>query len=326
MQSLRLAIVLLAACCGCNAALAQAADAYPSRTITMVVPVAPGTGADIIARTVAQKLSERLKQPVVVENKVGASGVIGADAVAKAQPNGYTLMLMLNNFTMVPSIYKSLPYDPVADFASISRIVTSGYAFVVNPSAVPAKDLAEFLAQMKANPGKFSYATPGNGTAHHLAMELFKQQLGLDILHVPHKGFGDAINSVMGGHVQMMFAPTSAVLSQANSGKLRMLAVTGTQRSSIAPGIPTYRELGYDFMDDVDGWYALVAPAKTPAPIIAKLHQELKSIMALPEIKDGLAKQGLTAMSSTPQELDATIRSDLQRWAQLIKQAKIAAD
>ncbi len=306
---------------------AQAQDAaYPTRPIAMIVTVAPGTGADIIGRAVSSRLAERLKQPVVVENKVGASGVIGADAVAKAQPNGYTLMLMLNSFTMVPSLYKNMPYDSINDFAPVSRIVTSSFAFVSNPASMPAKDLPEFVALVKANPGKYNYASPGNATAHHLAMELFKQQVGLDMVHVPHKSFAEAMGNLMGGHVQVMFAPTPSVLSQAKAGKLHILAMTGPQRSPIAPDAPTFREMGYAFMDDVDGWYAVAAPAKTPPAVVARLNRELRSIMALPDLREEFAKQGLVAISSTPEELAAVIKADLQRWNKVIREAKISAD
>jgi tripartite-type tricarboxylate transporter receptor subunit TctC len=303
-----------------------APDAWPSRPISLVVTVAPGTVADIVARTIAPKLSERLKQPVVVENKVGASGVIGADAVAKAAPNGYTLMLMVNSLTMVPSLYKSMPYDTVADFAPVSRIATSGFSFVVNLSVMPVRDLNEFLAMVRANPGKFAYASPGKGTAHHLAMELIKQRLNLDLLHVPHKDMGSALGSVMGGHVAMMFAPTASVLPQTKTGALRILAVTGSKRSPIAPNVPTYTELGYKFLDDVDGYWGIMAPAKTPPAILSRLHGELVGIMTLPDVKEKLVTQDVIAVSSTPEEFGNQVKSDLQRWAKLISDAKITTD
>ena len=324
---MRNVFVLMAALFFAGHVSAQSApDAWPNRPISLVVTVAPGTVADIVARTIAPKLSERLKQPVVVENKVGASGVIGADAVAKSAPNGYTLMLMVNSLTMVPSLYKSMPYDTVADFAPVSRIATSGVSFVVNLSAMPVRDLNEFLVMVRANPGKFAYASPGKGTAHHLAMELIKQRLNLDLLHVPHKDMGSALGSVMGGHVAMMFAPTGSVLPQTKTGALRILAVTGSKRSPIAPNVPTYTELGHKFLDDVDGYWGIMAPAKTPQAILSRLHGELVGIMALPDVKEKLVTQDVIAVSSTPEEFGNQVKSDLQRWAKLISDAKITTD
>jgi tripartite-type tricarboxylate transporter receptor subunit TctC len=307
-------------------AMAQGGEAWPNRPINLIVTVAPGTVADIVARTIAPKLSDRLKQSVVVENKVGASGMIGADLVAKSAPNGNTLLLMVNSFTMLPSLYKKVPYDTIGDFAAISKVATSGYAFVVNASALPAKDLNDFLSLMKANPGKFTYATPGKGTAHHLAMELFKQRMGLDMLHVPHGNSGSALTNLSGGHVHMMFAPTAGVLPQARAGTLRILALTGSQRSPIAPTVPTYSELGLNFMDDVDGYWGVMAPAKTPADILARLNRELVAIMAMADVKQKLAMQDVVAVSSTSEELAAQIKSDLQRWAKVVSDARITTD
>ncbi|MFM9966819.1 MAG: tripartite tricarboxylate transporter substrate binding protein [Burkholderiales bacterium] len=327
MISIRYAMgVLLGTVMSCNVLAQGAPDVWPSRQISLVVTVAPGTVADLVGRTIAPKLAERLKQPVVVENKVGASGVIGADAVAKSAPNGYTLMLMVNSLTMVPSLYKNIPYDTLGDFAPISRVATSGYSFVVNLSAMPVKDLNEFIALVKANPGKYSYSSPGKGTAHHLAMELIKQNVGLDLLHVPHKDMGSALGSVLGAHVPMMFAPTASVLPQAKAGSLRILAVTGSKRSPIAPNVPTYSELGYKFLEDVDGYWGVMAPAKTSPAIITRLNRELLGIMALQDVKEKLATQDVTAVSSTPEELGAQMKADVQRWAKLISDAKITTD
>lgn len=306
-------------------AAAQSAESYPSRPVTLVVTVAAGSVADLLARVIAPKLSERLKQPVVVENKVGASGVIGNDFVAKAAPNGYTLMLLVNSFTMVPSLYRNLPYDPIADFAAISKVATSGYSFVVNPRVFPAKDMNEALALIKSNPDKYTYGSPGKGTAHHLAMELFKQQLGLDILHVPHKDLSGALTSLIGGHVDMMFAPTGSVLPPARTGSLRILAVTGANRSPIAPDVPTYRELGMTFLDDVDGYWGLMAPAKTPQDVLARLNREIVAVLATPDIREKLASQDVITTSSTPGELAEQIKFDLRRWAKLISDAKITS-
>ncbi len=322
MGIIRSCMVLLAMFLGLNAA---AQEVYPNRPITIIVNVAPGTGADIMARLIAPKLSDRLRQPVIVENRVGASGVIGTEAVAQAAPNGYTLMLMINSFTIVPWLYKNLPYDSIADITPISKIASTGYAFVVNPDSMAARDFNEFLATAKASPGKLSYASPGKGTVPHLLMELFKQRMGLDILHVPHKDAGAANASVIGGHVNMEIAVTAAILPAARSGKVKMLAMTGPKRSPFAADIPTFQELGITFMD-ADGWYALAAPGKTPPAVVAMLYREMKDIMALPDIGEQLAKQGMVPMASTPEEIAAQIKSDIQQWGKIVSDAGIAAD
>ncbi len=306
-------------------ALSQSPEPYPGRSVNLVVTVATGTVADIIARLIGPKLSERLKQPVVIENKVGASGVIGNDFVAKSAPNGYTLMLFVNSFVIIPSLYKNLPYDPIADFAAISRVAKSGYSFVINPRVFPAKDMNEVNALVRSSPGKYTYGSPGKGTFHNLAMELTKQQLDLDILHVPHKDLTGALTSLMGGHVHMMFAPTGSVLPPARNGALKILAVTGATRSTIAPDVPTYHELGMAFMDNVDGYWAIMAPARTPQEIITRLNRDVVAVMAMPEVREKLASQDIIATSSTPGELADQVKSDIRRWAKVIADAGIAS-
>lgn len=320
-QFLIMAAFLWAGCCA-----AQNADIWPSRPVSLIVTVAPGTVADILARTLGPKLSERLKQPVVVENRLGASGMIGNDFVAKSAPNGYTLLLMVNSFTMIPSLYRKVPYDTVNDFSAVSKIATSGYAFVVNTAVFPAKDLNEFFSLVRASPGKYTYATPGKGTGHHLAMELLKQRQGIDMLHVPHANMGSALNNLTGGHAHTMFAPTASVLPQAKAGLLKILAVTGAQRSPLAPLVPTYSEFGLSFMDDVDGYWGLMAPAKTPNEIISRLNKEVLAIAATPDFKQRLTAQDVVVVTSTPEELASTVRADVARWAKVVAEAKITAD
>ena len=308
------------------AALAQTAASYPSRPITLIVPYTPGSGIDILARAIAPKLNQKWGQPVVVDNKPGASGIIGADAVAKAAPNGYTLMVTVNSFTMTPPLYRNMPYDPVADFAPIAKIALASYAFAVNPAVLLVQDFSEFVAAVKAKPGALNYGSPGNGTPHHLAMELMKLRLGLQIVHVPYKGLSGAMTDLLGGQVQMMFAPVHALLPNQKAGKLRFLAVTGSKRSPFAPDAPTFRERGFDFMDDVDAWYAVMGPARLPRDIVAKLNAELGTIMAMPDVREHLMNQGLIPVTSTPEELLALIKADLPRWAKVVAEAKIAAD
>jgi tripartite-type tricarboxylate transporter receptor subunit TctC len=307
------------------AALGQTAAPYPNRPITLVVPFSPGTGIDIVARAIGPKLNQKWGQPVVVENRPGASGNIGADIVAKSAPNGYTLMVTVNTITITPSLYRSMPYDVLTDFAPISKTAVASYAFSVHP-VVPAKNFGEFVKLVKARPGELLYSSPGNGTPHHLAMELMKLRLGLKITHIPYKGLAEALRDLVGGHVQMIFMPVHTTLPQSRAGKIRILAVTGPKRTELAPESPTFREQGVDFMDDVDAWYAVMGPARLPADIIARLNQEIKLILTMPDVRDYLLKQGLVPVTSTPEELYALMKADFARWAKVVADAGIKAD
>ena len=319
------AVVALTALLAAGGAAAQTAATYPSRAVTLVVPFSPGTGIDIIARAIQPKLAQRWSQPVIVDNRPGASGNIGAEIVAKAPPNGYTLMVTVNTLTITPSFYRNIPYDVAADFAPISKVALASYAFSVHP-VVPARTFPEFVKLAKAKPGEMHYSSPGNGTPHHLAMELMKLRLGLAIVHVPYKGLAEALRDLIGGHVQMMFMPLHTTLPQARAGKIRMLAVTGPNRNELAPDAPTFREQGVGFMDDVDIWFAVVGPARLPADIVAKLNQDLKTVLALPDVRAHLVQQGLIPVTSTPEEMHALIKSDLARWAKVVAEAGIKAD
>ena len=300
--------------------------AFPSRTVTLVVPFSAGTGIDILARAIGPKLSERWKQPVVVENKPGASGNIGTDFVAKAPPDGHTLMVTVNTYTITPALFKGLPYDPVSDLAPLSKIAVATYAFVVNPNTFPASSMAEAIAAIRANPGKYYFASPGNGTPHHVGMELIKLRLGLQVTHVPYKGFAGAITDLIGGQVQMMFTLVHSSLPHVRSGRLKVLAVTGAQRSPQFPEAPTFREQGIDFMDDVDAWYAVMAPGKTPRELVARLNADVNAVMNLSDVRENLTRQGLIPTTSTPQELTDLIKSDLVRWNKVVTDAKITID
>lgn len=299
---------------------------FPSRPVTLVVPFTTGTGIDILARAIGPKLSERWKQPVVVENKPGASGNIGTDLVAKAAPDGHTLMVTVNTYTITPSLFKNVPYDPVADLAPVSKIALATYTFAVNPAVFPATNLQEAIALIRANPGKYNFASPGNGTPHHVGMELIKLRLGLNATHIPYKGFAGAMTDLVGGQVHMMFTLIHSSLPHVRSGRIRALAVTGAQRSPQYPEAPTFREQGIDFMDDVDAWYAVMAPGKTPAELISKLNSDVNTVMSMPEVRDHLVKQGMIPVTSTPGELAALIKADLARWAKVITDAKITVD
>jgi tripartite-type tricarboxylate transporter receptor subunit TctC len=302
------------------------AQGFPSRPVTLVVPFTTGTGIDILARVIGPRLSERWKQPVIVENKPGASGNIGTDFVAKAAPDGHTLMVTVNTYTITPALFKNLPYDPATDLAPISKIAVATYTFAVNPKVFPAKNMQEAIALIRANPGKYYFASPGNGTPHHVGMELIKQRLGLDVVHVPYKGFAGAMTDLIGGQVQMMFTLIHSSIPYVRAGQIRALAVTGAKRSPQFPEAPTFREQGIDFMDDVDAWYAVMAPGKTASELVARLNADVNAVMAMPEVRDNLVKQGLIPATSTPQELAALIKSDLARWAKVVADAKITLD
>jgi tripartite-type tricarboxylate transporter receptor subunit TctC len=316
-------IAMIVALAPCAAALAQP---FPNRPVTLIAPFSPGTGIDILARSLAPRLSQKWGQPVVVENKPGASGNIGTEFVAKSAPNGYTLMVTVNTLTITPSLYKNMPYDVANDLAPVSKIAVATYCFAVNPTVFPVNTMAEAIAVIRAKPGQFHFASPGNGTPHHVGMELLKLRLGLNAVHVPYKGFAGAITDLVGGQVQMMFTLVHSSLPHVRAGRIRILAVTGAERSPQFPAAPTFREQGIDFMDDVDAWYAVLAPAKTPPELIAKLNADVNAVMRLPDVREQLIGQGLIPVTSTPAELAALIKSDLARWSKVVADAKISAD
>jgi tripartite-type tricarboxylate transporter receptor subunit TctC len=298
---------------------------YPARPIRLVVPYTPGTGIDIIARTVGPRLTERWGQPVVVENRPGASGNIGADIVAKAQPDGYTLMVTVNTFTITPALYAKLPYDPIKDFAAVGRVATGNIALVVNPAVLPVRTLDEFTAQVRARPGKVSYASPGNGTPQHLAVELLKQRLGVDLLHVPHKGAAGALTDLLGGQVHVMVLPVHTALPHARAGKLNVIAVSGEGRSVLAPDSPSFAELGLKNLD-IDLYFWIAAPAGAPGPVIGKWNRETAAVLGLADVRESLLKQGLVPAPGSPGDIAARIKADVERWKKFVSEAKITAD
>ncbi|SNT12894.1 Tripartite-type tricarboxylate transporter, receptor component TctC [Noviherbaspirillum humi] len=305
-----------------GAALAQ--GSYPAKPITIIVPFTPGTGIDVLARAIGPKLSQRLGQPVIVDNRPGASGNIGSGFVANAAPDGYTLLMTVNTLVMNATLYKSVPYDPVKSFVPIAPTAVGALTFAVNPD-FPAKTLKEAIKQIKDHPGKFSYSSPGNGTPQHLAMELFKLNTGTDLLHVPYKGSAGAITDLIGGQVQAMILPVHSALTHAKSGKLRMLAVAQDKRVPSAPDVPTFAEQGVQ-NSNVDLWYGLMAPAGTPADIVNRLNGEINQILAMPEMRETLDKQGMVPTPGKPEVLGNLVKQDYVRWADVIKRAKITAD
>lgn len=316
-------VAALVALMGCAAVCAQ--DPYPSRPIRLLVPFSAGGGIDILGRTLAQQLGETLKVPVVVENKPGASGNIGTEAVAKAPADGYTVLVTVNTIVMVPSMGKAVPYDPVKSFAPVAPLALGVLSLVTHPSA-SGTSVRDFIDYAKSNPGRMSYASPGSGTPHHLAMELFKQRAGIDLLHVPYKGSAGFFTDVVGGQVQAAFMPIHQALPMVQSGKLRMLAAGGTKRSAVTPGVASLAEAAGISDIDVDMWYALYLPAGTPRDVVARLNREVNAVLKLPAVASTLSQQGLTPTGGTPEELAALTANDLARWAKVIRDGRIGGD
>ncbi len=303
---------------------ASAQDRYPSGIVQIVVPYTPGTGADILSRALGPRLAERWKAAVVTENRAGASGNIGAEFVAKASPDGYTLLCTATAFGTNPALNRRLPFDPVASFAPVIQIATSAMAVVVSPQ-LNANSVREFIDTARAQPGKLHYSSPGNGTPQHLAMELLKLDTRIELVHVPYKGSGGALADLVGGHVQAMITALQTVGPYIHGGKLRMLAVLGGERSAAFPDVPTIREVGYPDLE-VETWYGLLAPAGTPPAVIARINTDLNSILRQPELRELLAKQGLSAAGGTPDRMAQTLKSELARWTRVVDAAHIRAD
>jgi len=314
----RIALLLLVAATG-----AWGQDNYPSRPIHFVVPYTPGTGADILGRVLGPKLGERLKSAVVVDNKPGATGNIGADFVAKAAPDGYTLLLTATSFTTNPAL-KPAPFDPVKDFAPVSLLATGALGIYINPQ-VPAKSMREFIDLVKAQPGKLYYSSPGNGGPQHLAMELLKLDTGIDIVHVPYKGAGGAIADLVGGHVQAMVSALQTVAPHVQSGRLRMLAVMSAKRAEAFPEVPTLKEQGLPDLE-VETWYAMFAPVGTPAQIVGHLNREMNEFLKEADVREVLDKQGLNPAGGTSEALGERVKRELVRWTRVVKAAHIKAD
>ena len=321
MNGLRAIIAVLAAVAAGHS-LAQ--QAYPSRTISIIAPFSPGTGIDILARTFGQRLSERWSVPVVVENKPGASGNIGTELAARAAGDGYTLMMTATTFALNPALSKKARYDPLKSFAPVSLVATGVLWFAISANT-KADSMSEFVAMAKANPGKLNYASSGNGTPQHLTMELFKLTAGVDITHVPYKGAAEATKDLAGGYVDAMILPVHTIAALVHAKKVRLLAVLSDERSAVFPAVPTFREAGYPRVES-SVWYGLMAPAATPPEIVRKLNGEINAILALPEVRDILEKQGLVPAGGEPERLSNLVKTELERWTRVIAEAKIRAD
>lgn len=301
------------------------AQSYPSKPLRILIAQAPGSATDVISRVVANRLSEALGQPIVIEAKPGAGGALGTEAAARAAPDGYTLF-MGNNSThgSNPALYAKLPYDAVNDFAPISMVASVPYVLVVNP-IMPVNTVEQLIAMAKSQPGKINYASAGNGSTHHFCGELLKSMAGIDLVHVPYKGSPPGVAAVVAGEVGLMFANLTDIGGQLKAGRLKPLAVTSTSRASQLAEVPTLSEAGLPGFE-ILSWFALLAPAGTPAPIISRLNAETVKVLARDDIKSTLGAQGLTVASSTPEALAAHIKSEIAKFTRIAKAAGVKAE
>jgi len=299
-------------------------QAYPSHPVRVIVPYGVGGPADIYGRFLAQKLQEAMKQPFVVEDHPGGGAIVGTDIVAKAAPDGYTLLMMSNTHTVNETLISKKPYDLMRDLAPITGVNSSDLIMVINPS-VPAKNLKEFIALAKSKPGALNYASSGPGTPYHMAGELFKAMAGVDIVHIPHKGSDQARTAVLGGQVQMMFDAITTMAGQVHAGKVRALGTTGTKRSSIMPDVPTVSEAGVPGYEATI-WLGVMAPAKTPRPILEQLNATINKIINEPEVKEAWAKQGAQPMGMSIDQFDKFMRADIVKWAKVVKVSGATVD
>jgi tripartite-type tricarboxylate transporter receptor subunit TctC len=298
---------------------------WPTRPIRLVLPFPPGGGTDTLARIMSPKLSALLGQPIVVDNRAGAAGNIATDIVAKADPDGYTVLMGFNTaLTMNPSLYKKLPFDVQKDFKPVTLLATAEYVLVVN-SSLPVHSVKELVALAKAKPGQLNFASSGTGSPLHMAGELFKARTGADITHIPYKGGGPATIGLLSGQAQLMFGSVSAVMPHVKKGKLRALAVTGLKRSEVVPDLPTLDELGLKGFN-VTSWYGLLVPTGTPDVIVAKLAAAAQKVVQMPEVRSAMEKQGLELSIDTPQEFASLIKTETADWAELIKKNHLHVD
>ena len=313
-QWLAIAMLLLAS----QWAAPVAAQQYPSRPIRLIVPYAPGGGNDTLSRAIGQKLTQSVGQPLVVDNRPGSGGVIGADIVAKAAPDGYTLLMASSELAVSVSLIATLPYDPLRDFAPVARVGETSYLLVVHPS-LSSKSVAELIALAKARPGQLNYASAGVGSPLHLAAELFKWMTGTNLVQVTYKGGAPAVTATLAGETQVVFGSVTTTLQLVKAGRLRALAVTSAKRSPLVPDLPTVAEAGVPGFELVN-WYGVLAPARTPKSIISKINREIAQIMAMPDIRERvLQNQGIEPIVSTADEFAALLKNEVAKWRKLTK-------
>jgi tripartite-type tricarboxylate transporter receptor subunit TctC len=322
MKSL-VAIALAAA--GLCASAPSFAQTYPDRPIRLIVPQPPGGGFDTVARILADRLGPQLGQTVVVENRTGAGTLVGTEAAAKSPPDGYTLLLgALSNIALNPGLYPKLPYDPLKDFTPIGLAVTWSYTLVARKD-LPYKDFRELIAFAKANPEKITYASAGKGSGQHIAMAVTEKLAGVKLTHVPYRGAQPAYQDILGGRVDLFFDISSTARAQVEGGTVRALAVSSKERQSFHPDVPSVFETGVAPLD-MESWFGLFAPAQTPAPILARLRKELDGVLARPDVSELFAKTGGRVLRLSPEETEKLVRSDVERWTKLIRDAEVTAD
>jgi tripartite-type tricarboxylate transporter receptor subunit TctC len=304
---------------------ANTAFAWPTKAVTFVVPYPPGGGTDVIARIVQEPLSKQLGHPVVIENRGGAGGSIGTAAAAKAQPDGHTLLFTLSSHSINPAIYKNLPFDTERDFRPISTICSLPQLFAVHPGT-PYQSFKDLVAYAKGHPGKLDFASVGVGSPSHMAGELLELKLGIHMTHIPYRGGGPAVGATMAGDVPLLIVSIPAAMSQVRAGRLRPLAVSTAKRTPILPEVPTVAEATGLKEFEVDSWYAVFAPAKTPDEVIARMNKEIATVVARPEVKAKLLEQGADAMSSTPEKLGQMVAREIAEWRAVVKHARIEAE
>jgi len=322
-RALRIALLTVALAAGAVPALAQ--QGYPAKPIRLVVPLAPGGPSDILARSMAQKLTESFKQTVFVENRTGAGGTIGIDNAAKSPPDGYTLLLVaVASYSINASLYPKLPYDPHKDLAPISILAGAPYILVVHP-ALPVRNVKELIALDKRRPGELNYSSGGTGTGPHLATEVFKANTGMTAVHIAYKGAGPALTDLVAGHVQFQLANMIASLPFVKNNRLRGIAVSGSKRSRALPELPTISESGVPGLEEVGG-HMIMVPGATPREIVARLHQELSKVLQQPEVKSRLEGEGAEIFGTSPERSAAVIKSEIERMAKIIKQLGLQAN
>jgi tripartite-type tricarboxylate transporter receptor subunit TctC len=310
--------------CALLSGSAQAQDVYPSKPLRLILPFPPGGGTDILGRLLAERLAANLGQPVVTENRGGAGGNVGAEAAARAAPDGYSLVLVAPSLAISPTLYSKLNYDPVKDFAPIALVASVPNVMITHPS-VPANNLQEFIALARSKPGGMNFGSGGSGTSNHLAGELLNLTAGIKLVHVPYKGVNLAMNGVLAGEVHLAFIGIPVPAPHIKAGRLRALAVLARERSPILPDVPTAEEAGLGNFD-VTTWYGILAPAGTPRPIINRLNAELVKIMRNPEVTERLALMATDPLTSTPEELGAYLQAEIAKWGDVVRKAGLRAD
>ena len=317
MRSIQLATIATIATLTAFVAAGTFAQDYPNKPVRIVVPFAPGGGTDLSARIVAQKLTESLGANFVVDNRPGAAGIVGTEAVAKSKPDGYALLVVSSSHAMNPAMYSKLPYDTARDFVPVSLLLSGPTLVVAHPS-LPAKNARELIALAKAKPGVLTFASAGHGTPPHMAGELFKSLAKIDILHIPYKGNGPAYTDLMAGQVLLMFPNIATSLPYVKTGRMRAIGVGSKQRSQIAPEVPTIHESGLPGYE-MSSWFGLLAPAGTPAAVITRLQQEITKIFKMPDVREKLFAQGVEPVGSTPQEFASFLQNETTVWAKVIR-------